>query len=219
MKQSVEKRQAILDAAAQVFRDSGYERASMSDIGLRTGFSKTTLYAYFGAKEALFAALAEETIDSGVASVHAALAALDEPAADLAATLGRFADAYLAFAQSPLVCTLRRVLVSIAERAGLDPRWRDLGAARIDAALAGYLSTQMDGGTLRKGDARAAARQLRALVEAPWLDQVLFDWCEVPASGQVAEDGRLAIDAFLRAWRRAAPARRGPRAISVTATP
>lgn len=209
MKRTPEKRQAILDAAAEVFRESGYERASMSDIGLRTGFSKTTLYAYFGAKEALLAALAEEATEAGVVSLHESLAA---PGADLAATLGRFAGRYLAFALSRQVCTLRRVLVSTAGRAGLDPRWRDLGAARIDAALAGYLRIKMDAGLLRSGDALAAARQFKAMLEAPWFNQMLFDSADAPAPAN--EDAQLAIDAFLRAWRPAA--KRGARALPAT---
>jgi AcrR family transcriptional regulator len=218
MKRTPEKRQAILDAAAQVFRESGYERASMSDIGLRTGFSKTTLYAYFGAKEALLAALAEEATEAGVALLHEALQeALAAPGADLAATLERFAGRYLAFALSPPVCTLRRVLVSTAGRAGLDPRWRDLGAARIDAALGGYLRMQMDAGTLRSGDALAAARQFKAMLEAPWFAQVLFDSADAQAPAPANEDRQLAIDAFLRAWRPAA--KRGARALPVTDTP
>lgn len=211
MKRTPEKRQAILDAAAELFRESGYERASMSDIGLRTGFSKTTLYAYFGAKEALLAALAEEATEAGIAALHEALAA---PGAGFATTLERFAGRYLAFALSPHVCSLRRVLVSTAGRAGLDPRWRDLGAARIDAALAGYLRTQMDAGLLRAGDALAAARQFKAMLAAPWLDQVLFDSEHAPAPAN--EDAQLAIEAFLRAWRPAA--KRGARALPVTGT-
>jgi AcrR family transcriptional regulator len=216
VKRSFEKRQAILDAAAEVFRDKGYERASMSDIGLRTGFSKTTLYAYFGSKEALLAALAEDATEAGVAALHEALAA---PAADFGAGLERFAGRYLAFAQSPTVCTLRRVLVSTAGRAGLDPRWRDLGAARIIAALAGFLRSAMDAGFLREGDARAAARQFKALLEAPWLDQALFDYCDASAPLEPDEDGLLAVDAFLRGWRAAPPARRGPHALPLTDSP
>jgi AcrR family transcriptional regulator len=185
----------------------------MSDIGLRTGFSKTTLYAYFGAKEALLAALAEEATEAGVALLHGVLhEALAAPGADLATTLERFAGRYLAFALSRQVCTLRRVLVSTAGRAGLDPRWRDLGAARIDAALAGYLRIKMDAGLLRSGDALAAARQFKAMLEAPWFNQMLFDSADAPAPAN--EDAQLAIDAFLRAWRPAA--KRGARALPAT---
>ncbi len=48
------KRQAILKAAADVFRDVGFERASMEEIRARIGGSKATLYNYFPSKEKLF---------------------------------------------------------------------------------------------------------------------------------------------------------------------
>ena len=49
-----EKRQAILDVAAQAFRELGFERTSMSEIRARVGGSKETLYHYFPSKEILF---------------------------------------------------------------------------------------------------------------------------------------------------------------------
>ena len=214
MKRTVEKRQAILDAAAELLREGGYERASMSDIGLRTGFSKTTVYGYFASKEALLATLVEEATERGVAAIHAALAG---PELEPAAVLERFADAYLAFALSAPVCTLRSVLVAMAGRLSLGPRWRDLGAARICAALAGYLRTQMEAGSLLRGDALRAAGQFKALLEAPWFDRVLFDHGAGPGPGQVEEDARFALATFLRAW--APEPQRSPRALLATDAP
>ncbi|QOL48665.1 TetR/AcrR family transcriptional regulator [Massilia litorea] len=202
MKRTPEKRQAILDAAAEEFRDKGYERASMSDIGLRTGFSKTTLYGYFGAKEALLAALVDEATENGVAAMLEVLAGAGP---HLAVTLERFAGRYLSYALSPSVCSLRRVLAAGAGRSELDLRCRDLGAARIDAALAGYLRAQMEAGALRGGDARGSAQQFRALLEASWFDRVLFDYGSGPGPGQVEEEIEFALAAFLRAWAPALP--------------
>jgi AcrR family transcriptional regulator len=197
MKRTLEKRQAILDAAAEEFRDKGYERASMSDIGLRTGFSKTTLYGYFGAKEALLAALVDEATESGVAAMLEVLAGAGP---DLAIALECFGGRYLSYALSPSVCSLRRVLAAGAGRSELDLRCRDLGAARIDAALAGYLRAQMEAGTLRGGDARGSAQQFRALLEASWFDRVLFDCGAGPGPGQVEQEVEFAVAAFMRAW-------------------
>jgi hypothetical protein len=47
---SDERRQAILDVATQIFKDIGYERASMAAIAARVGGSKATLYSYFPRK-------------------------------------------------------------------------------------------------------------------------------------------------------------------------
>jgi len=204
MKKTEARRTAILAAAAEVFQESGYERSAMSDIGARTGFSKTTVYGYFVSKEAMLAALVENAAERGVASVQAALAAAD---AAVDATLERFADTYLAFALSPQVCTLRSVLVATAGRIELDPRWRDLGAARINTALAACLRMQMDAGSLLRGDAHRAAQQFKALLEAPWFERVLFEHGAGPGPGQVEQDARFATATFLRAWAPASGAR------------
>jgi len=53
-------RQAILDAARAVFRELGYEVATVRDIIRRTGLSVGAFYNYFRSKEEVFAALADD---------------------------------------------------------------------------------------------------------------------------------------------------------------
>ncbi len=53
-------RQAILDAARQVFAESGYEAVSVRDIIRRTGLSVGAFYNYFRSKEEVFQALADD---------------------------------------------------------------------------------------------------------------------------------------------------------------
>lgn len=54
------RRQAMLDAAAQLFFEMGYERASVNEIVRRSGGSLTTLYQLFGNKEGLFEAMIQD---------------------------------------------------------------------------------------------------------------------------------------------------------------
>ena len=54
------RQQHILDTAAKLFLESGYDAVSLDDILERVGGSKTTLYSYYGGKEGLFAAVVEE---------------------------------------------------------------------------------------------------------------------------------------------------------------
>ncbi len=56
----VQNRQAILDAAREVFGEMGYESATVRDIIRRTGLAAGTFYNYYRSKEEVFAALAEE---------------------------------------------------------------------------------------------------------------------------------------------------------------
>lgn len=53
-------RNAILDAAAEVFDERGFDGASLSDILARAGVTKGALYFHFSSKEELARALASE---------------------------------------------------------------------------------------------------------------------------------------------------------------
>jgi AcrR family transcriptional regulator len=53
-------RQAILDAARAVFRELGYEVATVRDIIRRTGLSVGAFYNYYRSKEEVIAALADD---------------------------------------------------------------------------------------------------------------------------------------------------------------
>src|SRR6202453_3168009 len=54
------RREAIINAARQVFFERGYTATSMSSIAARLGGAKGTLYNYFGNKEELFEALVRD---------------------------------------------------------------------------------------------------------------------------------------------------------------
>lgn len=56
----VQNRQAILDAARDVFGELGYEAATVRDIIRRTGLAAGTFYNYYRSKEEVFAALADD---------------------------------------------------------------------------------------------------------------------------------------------------------------
>jgi AcrR family transcriptional regulator len=56
----VANRQAILDAAREVFGDLGYDGATVRDIIRRTGLASGTFYNYYKSKEEVFDALADD---------------------------------------------------------------------------------------------------------------------------------------------------------------
>lgn len=59
-KTKVANRQAILDAAREVFGELGYETATVRDIIRRTGLAAGTFYNYYRSKEEVFAALSDD---------------------------------------------------------------------------------------------------------------------------------------------------------------
>src|SRR5580700_4792842 len=100
------KRQAILQAAAEVFREVGFDRASMSDIRARVGGSKATLYNYFPSKEKLFF---EVMYQAKELELGAITGALDPDADDLKQELLHFGQRILAVLYSPEAIAIRRL--------------------------------------------------------------------------------------------------------------
>jgi AcrR family transcriptional regulator len=59
-----DKRQSILDAAAELFAQSGYANVKMMDIARSCGASKSMLYHYFPAKEDVLFEIMKEQVQS-----------------------------------------------------------------------------------------------------------------------------------------------------------
>jgi AcrR family transcriptional regulator len=64
-----DRRQAILDAALQVFANHGYHSASVSMIAKEAGVSKGLMYNYFESKEAVLLTLVNDLFDRVVALI------------------------------------------------------------------------------------------------------------------------------------------------------
>lgn len=57
------RRALVLDAARAVFAEHGIEGANIREIARRAGYTAGALYSYFDSKEAIYAALLEESLD------------------------------------------------------------------------------------------------------------------------------------------------------------
>ncbi len=69
-----EVEERILDAAAKVFLDRGFEGATIDEIAAEAGASKPTIYARFPGKEVLFTAVVSRKISQNTSPVSAAAA-------------------------------------------------------------------------------------------------------------------------------------------------
>ncbi len=65
-----DKKNAILDAAAQMFARHGYSATKLEDIARACGASKSMLYHYFGSKEDLLLALLDEHLQSMIDAIE-----------------------------------------------------------------------------------------------------------------------------------------------------
>ena len=102
-------RQAILDAALDLFAEKGYFGTSLRDVATAVGVRESALYNYFASKDALFDALI-------TAHQHTKLERLsplvDGPIADGRALLEQFALASLEAFAEPREQKLHRILMS-----------------------------------------------------------------------------------------------------------
>jgi AcrR family transcriptional regulator len=73
------KERAILEAALEVFAESGFAQARLDDVAARAGVAKGTIYLYFPSKQALFEALIRTGIAAPIEALSVQVAALDLP--------------------------------------------------------------------------------------------------------------------------------------------
>lgn len=86
------RRDEILDVAAELFAERGYDAVSLVDIAHAVGLSKATLYHYFDRKEAILGTIVVTTIRELNAFVDAAVAGIEPPEERLAVFLEAQAD-------------------------------------------------------------------------------------------------------------------------------
>jgi AcrR family transcriptional regulator len=83
-----ERRTRILDAAAQVFADRGYEAATLDEIAEAAGISKPVIYDHFPSKKELHISLIESHGNALLEFMAERVGQAPTPAAQLAAGLG-----------------------------------------------------------------------------------------------------------------------------------
>ncbi|GHF05411.1 TetR/AcrR family transcriptional regulator [Pseudolysinimonas yzui] len=135
------KRDAILDAAVDLLLAHGYDGTSMDAVAARAGVSKTTVYAHFDHKDALFRAVMEHATAVLVPNINDAIAAAEHD------PIERLKLAMIAVVQSaiaPELIAFFRVLISEHGRreqfAGvIEQARRDAGAPDVVSILAPLL--------------------------------------------------------------------------------
>lgn len=196
-KKTETKRQAILDVAADLFRESGFERASMSELCLRVGGSKATLYNYFSSKEEVFAEVLMQATEAQFQATHEAL---DPTLQDITQAFERFGQGLLILLYSPQVQAARRLVVSEIVRSDLGRTCYERGHARSTVEVAEFLQQAMDQGKLRQADPRIAGLHLKGLLEAEWIDRFMFQMLDQVDPQQIAASVKRAVAVFMAAY-------------------
>jgi AcrR family transcriptional regulator len=191
------RREAILAAAEEAFRERGFEAASMADVAARVGGSKATLYNYFSSKEQLFAAVMLKAAKAQAAPIFEQL----RTTTDLETGLYSFGRAYLPFMLRPEILAINRMCAADGERTGVGRVVEEVGIKVAWGQVAERLRQAMDERVLRTAEPWQAAMHLKALLEAGIVDRRVRG-CTVSTSSEEIETAVVnGVDVFLRGYR------------------
>jgi AcrR family transcriptional regulator len=153
-------RQAILEAALNLFAEEGFFGTSLRDIAATVGIRESALYNYFPGKEALFEALIltdQQSMGERLSDVIGA------PIADVRTTLTRLASLTLEDFTAPRQQQLFRILMSDGIRLAKDGRinlFERMSCGR--ARLHDLMRNLVDEGWLRPADPEVLALEFMA---------------------------------------------------------
>ncbi len=195
------RRQAILEAAADLFIERGYGATSLNDVVRRSGGSLSTLYEMFGNKAGLFKALIED-------KCRAVTETFDDAKIDERGprdTLRQHARRLFELMMSPGGIAVMRLIVAEGQQfPELAPLFFATGPDAGQARIAQYLAEQDARGALEVDDPKAAAMGFCELVRGEYYLRAV---CRMPVDLAPEERDRhvdRAVDLCLRAH---APAR------------
>lgn len=190
------KRDAILDAAEEVFAQDGYA-ASMDRVADVAGVSKQTIYKHFAAKDRLFDAMVVRRSERMTEPVTMADPA--RPVAEVMTNLGqRFLDL---MAGGQLNCLLR-TLLSAGAGTEMARHFYQTGPAVSLGRIATYLKRQHDEGRLTVPDPMLAAEHFFGLLNGHVQLRGLLG--VLPPMGEDERRARVdaAVQVFLAAYQR-----------------
>jgi AcrR family transcriptional regulator len=196
------KRQAIIEAATEVFLRHGYLGATTDEVAARASVSKQTLYKHFADKQHLFAETILDTtvqLVDGLSNVASTL----PDAQDVRKALRDLADGWLRGLLQPDVLRLRRLVIAEADRfPEVGKAWFDRGFDRALVILGEAMQRLADRGLLHNlGDPTLAAYQFAGLVMYQPMNQVMFAGTDaLPPADQLSRIADAAVETFLATY-------------------
>lgn len=185
-----ETRERILQAAALVFAEKGYARATTRALAAAAGVNEVTLFRHFGNKQNLFAAIVTKY------AAPAFAAAMD------AQLTGEYRQDLLTMGRQILSLLLERkeVLRLLLCEASHFPEVREVMAQnprQLRQSLAGYLRGQMERGVVRDLHPEAAAQAFWGMFFAYATSLEILD---EPVDPTLAEEELVAlfVDIFVQ---------------------
>ncbi len=198
-----ERRQAIVAAAAEVFLEIGYERASMDEVARRAGGSKATLYKYYSSKEELFETVVRNYSARFLTEAASGLTHPKNQHLSLEQKLTRFGEDMLRVVTCDnQALQIYRVVLGEAGHSNIGQLFLESGIRQSMEALAQEMEAAIKRGELAPADPMLRAIQFTALIKAE--TEVLFflrdmpDFSQEKVSHMVSNGVRFFLDGAVK---------------------
>ncbi|KLK89651.1 TetR family transcriptional regulator [Microvirga vignae] len=192
------RREALLQAAAEVFFEQGYAATSIDAIIERAGGSKRNIYNEFGNKEGLFSAIVNQNADKALT----ALAIEEIEGRDLRETLTAFGQHLMAIYMSPTLIGVYRIAVTEANRfPDLVKSFYEQGPGRATSQLAEVLEGAKKRGEIRADDCQRVAGHFVGMIRDNLHLQVVLGLRPPPLDEEVKEAVASVVEIFLNGVR------------------
>jgi AcrR family transcriptional regulator len=189
----------ILEAAFCVLMEHGYAGATTREIAARAKVSKRELYALFGSKQGILAALIEGR--SSLMRMPLAASANLRTRADLASVLTRYGANLLREVFQPAPLAMHRLALAETERSPEMARILDEGGRNANLrSMIAFLAAAKDRGLLRDVDPEIMAGRFFTLLWGDRLMRVLMRVADVPQTDEIQGRAEAATADFMKLY-------------------
>lgn len=198
-KKATTRREAILEAARNIFLRESYTGASMESVAQEAGVSKQTIYNHFANKDELFRALVLDICSQFGATLGDLSLYVEQPPEQV---LTLFGDAVLKKMSCKDIMRLHRLLqLEGRNHPSLAETFYKLGPDSIARWLKDYLEAQVESGEMQIVDTRIAAEQFVTMLMGHLRLRHLLGFTAAPDKQQRASYVASAVTIFLNGVR------------------
>lgn len=193
------KRQAILDAAKDLFVRNGYANTSMDAVAAEAGVSKLTVYSHFNDKETLFSAAVVARCEEQLPDLFVDMA----PNASVEKVLLGIARGFQTLINSPESIELHRLMIALGTQdTRLSQVFFEAGPQRILHEMERFLARVNDTEGLHFDSPVSAAGHFLSLIKGVCNFRLLIGNGEVPDEQMGERHVREVVALFLKAYRK-----------------
>lgn len=193
-----ERHDAIVDAAAQLFLEVGYEGASMQELSKRIGGSKATLYNYFASKEELFVDVVCSFATKYLTEAGDEILLNEDETLSLKEVLTKFGEKMLqVLTNETRALAVYRMVIAESGRSDIGKLFHQSGPKQSLIKLKVIIEAAMNKGQLIKDDPQVKALQFLALITAEVNNRHFYRDLPPVTSTQIKEMVERAVTMFL----------------------